>query len=253
MKRSLRGLVPVACTVLVASLGCTKAEDRDWVVSERLLARIDFASWVKESFAVSRDNRRAAYVAVTDNQWYVVLDGKERRRYDAIGPSLTFSPDGERLAYVARGDGMWFVVVGEKGGKPYAGIGTPPVFSPDSRRVAYAAEVGNRWAVVIDGKEGRPYEGIGCAPVFGPKSRRVAYVAVDGDAVQVRLAVGHQDRCGQHDDGHAAHRVDAVRVEEADDERRRVVGAGLGVWRAAAETTFFVSRGRQGRARCYLR
>ncbi|MCS7216069.1 MAG: hypothetical protein NZ826_08025 [Thermodesulfovibrio sp.] len=60
------------------------------IVSERLIAQIDFSSWIKESFKVSPDSKRVAYVAGAGNKWFVVIDGKEGKKYDGIGGKIIF-------------------------------------------------------------------------------------------------------------------------------------------------------------------
>ena len=108
------------------------------VVSERLVAEIDFSTWVPESFKVSPDNRRVAYVATVGDKQSVVVDGEEVTQCDGIANPI-FSPNGERMAYVGRVVNKWFVVVDGEEGKQYDGI-ADPIFSPNSKRVAYGAK-----------------------------------------------------------------------------------------------------------------
>ena len=101
-------------------------EDR--VVSERLIAQIDFFSWIGDSFTVSPDNKRVACGArmgklgdfLTDkwfsNKCSVVVDGKEEGPYDDLltwaGGRIVFdSPDG--LHYLAK-EGSKLYLVEEK-------------------------------------------------------------------------------------------------------------------------------------------
>jgi hypothetical protein len=73
------------------------------------------------------------------DQWFVVVDGKEEKKYDNIGGTI-FSPDSKRVAYVAGVGDKEFMVVDGKEEKIYdAIVGT--IFSPDSKRVAYVALV----------------------------------------------------------------------------------------------------------------
>lgn len=75
------------------------------IVSERLITEVDFSSWIPPSFKVSPDSKRIAYVALIDNKWFVVLNGKEGRRYDGIvgigGGRLIFDSP-ESLHYLAQ-------------------------------------------------------------------------------------------------------------------------------------------------------
>ncbi len=61
--------------------------------------------------------------AIAGNTWFVVVDGKEAKRYDGIG-TLIFSPDSKRMAYVAGAGNKYFVVVDGKEGKQYDSIVT---------------------------------------------------------------------------------------------------------------------------------
>jgi len=100
-------------------------------VSEKFIARIDTSSWIKESFTVSPDSRRIAYVAKVGNKQLVVVDGKKEKEYDGIMEgTLIFSPDGEHVAYGAQVDNKWLVVVDGKEEKQYDGIMTRPSSAP---------------------------------------------------------------------------------------------------------------------------
>jgi len=54
------------------------------VVSERLVVQIDTFLWIGESFKVSPDSKHVAYAAEVGSKQFVVIDGEEGRRYDAI-------------------------------------------------------------------------------------------------------------------------------------------------------------------------
>jgi dipeptidyl aminopeptidase/acylaminoacyl peptidase len=109
--------------VCICIEGYAQEKSLNRIVSERLIAQIDFSSWIQESFKVSPDSRRVAYMAQEGNKQFVVVDGKEEKKYDGIGEGTL-------------------------------------IFSPDSRRVAYVAQEGNKWVVVVDGKEEKKYDGI---------------------------------------------------------------------------------------------
>jgi len=130
--------------------------------------------------AVSPDNKRVAYRAYASGKYFVVVDGKDEKRYDGIANgSLVFSPDSRRLSYLANLGDKYFVVVDGKEGKRYDGIGKGSlVFSPDSARVAYGGLSHGKYFVVVDGKEGKHYDAIANGSlVFSPDSARVAYGA----------------------------------------------------------------------------
>ena len=116
-------------------------------ISERLILQIDFSSWIKESFRVSPDSKHVAYAAEAGNKRFVIVDGKEGTRYDAIG-SL--------------------------------------IFSPNSKRVAYGAGIGNKRFVIVDGKEGMQYDAIvtfGGARVIFTSFDSLLYLANKGNGI----------------------------------------------------------------------
>jgi hypothetical protein len=63
------------------------------------------------------------YVVRGGNKCFIVIDGKEGKRYDdiAVG-SFVFSPDGKHWAYVAQENDKQFVIVDGKEGKQYNSI-----------------------------------------------------------------------------------------------------------------------------------
>lgn len=92
-------------------------------ITERIIAQIDFFSLIPFTFRVSPDNKRIAYGVDIGNKRFVVVDGKEEKKYDNIGIDTL-------------------------------------IFSPDSRRLAYAARIGNKECVIVDGKVEKQYDGI---------------------------------------------------------------------------------------------
>ena len=77
------------------------------VVSKRLVAQIDLSSWIQESFKVSSDNKRVAYVARVNNKWFVVVDGKEGEKHCVI---VTIG--GGRIIFSSPDSLNYFVVIG---------------------------------------------------------------------------------------------------------------------------------------------
>ena len=131
--------------VLLVCIGisaCAGKKSSKRVVSEILVAQIDFSSWIQESLTVSPDSQRVACGAIVSDKAFMVVDGKERKPYDGIAA---------------------------------------PIFSPDSQRVAYGAKVGSKVLVVVDGKEGKPYDGIvrGGKIIFD-SADRLHYLALKG-------------------------------------------------------------------------
>ena len=113
------------------------------------------------------------------------MDGNEGKAYPFIGvDTLLFSPDSQRVGYIASGDDKWFVVVDGKEGRRY-GMVDSLTFSPDSQRVAYGIQTGEGWVVVVDGNEGRTYDDIitheGGVVFDAPD--KLHYLAVQGNKV----------------------------------------------------------------------
>jgi len=102
---------------------------------------------------ISPDSRHVAYVAQSGDRQFVVVDGKEGKHYDGIGPNIVFSPDSRHIVYGAQAGNKQVAVVDGKEGNPYDVIGTNFVFSPDSKRLIYSARKGNKIFAVIDGQE----------------------------------------------------------------------------------------------------
>lgn len=60
----------------------------------------------------SKDSHQYAYVAIKNERFFIVLDGKDGPAFDRV-ISPIFSPDGKYLVYRARQDGKRFVVVAD--------------------------------------------------------------------------------------------------------------------------------------------
>jgi hypothetical protein len=152
-------------------------------ISEKLVAQI-LDSAISNTFRVSPDSNRVAYVAQRGNQWSVVVGGNEGKQFDGIIDerffhNLFFSPDSKRVAYRAKTGNQWCFVVDGMEGKQYDDV-QQPIFSPDSKRVAYETRTGNKWRVVVDGMEGKQYDFIS-ELIFSPDSKRVAYRGKTGE------------------------------------------------------------------------
>ena len=162
-------LVFLVCVGLTA---CEQEESFERIVSEKLIAQIDFSSWDPDTFKISADCRRVAYVAETGDKQVVVVNGESGKEYDAVGNPI-FSPDCKHLAYTARTGDRRVVVVDGKEGKKYDAVDSP-VFSPDGKRVAYAIKTENEWCVVIDGKMGEKYSNL-----VAPAGSKIMFDSVD--------------------------------------------------------------------------
>jgi hypothetical protein len=112
-KKSI-GLCVVFSMICIAIAGYAQEKSPNRIVSEKLIAQIDFSSWGgQESLKISPDSKRVAYAARAGQilglggKWFVVVDGKEEKQYDAIvtvggGRVIFDSPDS--LHYLAHSE-----------------------------------------------------------------------------------------------------------------------------------------------------
>lgn len=102
----------------------------------------------------SKDSQHYAFVAVKNEQFLMVLDGKNGPVFDRV-ISPVFSPDGKFLVYRARQDGKRFVVVVDTMSGNITQKHTPyehvfiPTFTDDGKSVAYPVQEGKQimWKV----------------------------------------------------------------------------------------------------------
>ncbi len=153
----------------------------------------------------SPDSNHLAFVARgTDGKWFVVLDGKEGKHYDAIAEvGMGFSDDSRHLSYYAvvnpryeqsnirlfpwderdlilRG-GTYIPIIDGVEGKPSdEPFMEASLFSPDGRRVAYPVKSEGKWSFIIDGVEGKQYDEVANAQ-FTPDSKQFVYLAKSGN------------------------------------------------------------------------
>jgi len=101
----------------------------------------------------SNDARNHAYVAIKDERFLIVVNGKEGPFYDRV-ITPQFSPDGKFMIYRARKDNKRFVVVADTTGKvikeqPGYDRVFETIFTQDGASVAYGVIDGNKimWKV----------------------------------------------------------------------------------------------------------
>ena len=178
----------LAC-FLVLGVSSAWAQERypDRGAVEKLVAPIDSSIWLPDTFRVSPDRKRTAYVGQVDDKQFVIVDGIDGKFFDSIVKgSLIFSADSKRFAYVAKEGNQQIVVVDGAEGKPYEGIKTHPMFNPDSRKVVYVAQTGDKVCVVVDGKEGKLYDDIlnaGIGKIIFNSADQINYFARNGNSV----------------------------------------------------------------------
>lgn len=141
----------------------------------------------------SPDGKRLAYIAGKNKNEFVVLDGKEQRKYPIsdipssypnVISGIVFSPDSSQYAYrVTRpntnGTGQFIVHDGAEG-KEYQTVSFP-VFSDDGSKFGYRANTKDETFIVVNGEElmrHRPALG-GRADgdfIFRPNGKHLTYI-----------------------------------------------------------------------------
>jgi len=186
----LKRFVPFCLAgLLVIGIRTASVQERypDRAAVEKLVAPVDASIWLHDTFRISPDRKRVAYVAQIDEQQFVIVDGIEGRPYDSIiRGSLIFSPDSKRFAYIAKQGDKQIVVVDGAEDKPNDGVKTNPLFSPNCRMVVYIAQIGDKVCVVVDGKEGKFYDDIlnaGMGKILFTSADQIQYYAREGDSV----------------------------------------------------------------------
>jgi len=131
----------------------------------------------------SPDSKRVGYLAAANGKVFSVVDGVEGKAYDDRGRPV-FSPDGKSAAYWAESGGKRFVVAGGVAQKSYDDVGSPR-FSADGSRLVYLAQQGEKWHVVDNGQEGKAYDDLLGSLYFSADNRRLAAIALEGDGQRV--------------------------------------------------------------------
>lgn len=163
-------------------------EDKEYVVHNGLESRF-YDRIIMTGF--SPNSKKLAYIAGAEGKWFIFINDKEIKRYEALIPpplfgrerfttisSLTFSPDSKNFAYVVTDGEKTFIVLNDKENKKYDSI-LSHVFSPDSKKLAYAAKEEGKWFICLDNKEGKRYDNVS-PPLFSPDGSKLAYFAQEG-------------------------------------------------------------------------
>ena len=152
------------------------SQQRMKVLSDKKLCTMK-AGAIRESFKVSPDLSKVAYVAGEHGKQYVIINDDENQKFEGIG-GLILSPDGSRIVYGAHSDKGWHVVLDGKASEQFYDAVGGFTFSPDSRRLAYIALKQGKTVVIVDGRELDSCRVVR-QPVFSPDSKQVAYIAID--------------------------------------------------------------------------
>ncbi|GAB6112108.1 hypothetical protein [Desulfomicrobium salsuginis] len=138
-------------------------------------------SVVGETF--SPDGRHwAAGFQIGDQEYVVVVDGKEVGRGQGSPRSIVFSPDGTKVAWLEKGKSSWRAFLDGQAGPEFREIfgDEPPQFSPDGMHLIYfALDKEKKVHIVVFGGEDRAHDIIPPRAVFAKGG--VEYLAVDGN------------------------------------------------------------------------
>ncbi len=123
----------------------------------------------------------AAGFQIGDEEYVVVVDGKEVGRGQGSPRSVVFSPDGTKVAWLEKGKSSWRAFLDGQAGPEFREIfdDEPPQFSPDGRHLVYfALDKEKKMHVVVFGGEDRTHDIIPPRAVFAKGG--VEYLAVEG-------------------------------------------------------------------------
>src|SRR5688572_30860750 len=127
--------------VVFVVLGWIYKEELSWFLVESRSDKFKLAEGVEGGISydaqVSDNGRIVAWRREgTDGKQWIVVNGKEGKKYDAAY-GLYVSPDGKRVAYYASDSSGFFVVVNGREIRNKEGQIVRFAFSPDGKRFAY--------------------------------------------------------------------------------------------------------------------
>jgi hypothetical protein len=99
----------------------------------------------------SPDGKSWTYKIRDDEDWYLILDGKESQRYDFID-DYQFNPSGNMIVFKARNYGKTFIVINGFEGRQYDNI-FDLTYNPKGNDVAYWAERDHKYFLVVGDSE----------------------------------------------------------------------------------------------------
>ena len=186
-------LIVSSILLTLFSDGDSNAESHSFkrIVKEKIIASLDSSTFMPDSFAVSPDGRRMAYVEKIGNKQVVVVDGVRQKVYDEIQFGdyfpLEFSPDSSKIGFFAREDKRWFFVIDGKEQKEHQPVTTlnPSSnlrfnYSKEAAHYCYVAKTADKQYLVVDGKVGsNEYEEI-FPCIFSCDGKRIACTVREG-------------------------------------------------------------------------
>ncbi len=126
-------------------------------------------------------SRWAAGFQLNDEEYVVVVDGKEVGRGSGKPRSIVFSPDGSRVAWLEKQKKFWRAYLDGEAGPEFREIydDEPPQFSPDGKAFVYfARDKDKKMHIVVFGGEDRVHDIIPPRAMFVKGG--LEYLAIDG-------------------------------------------------------------------------
>lgn len=143
-----------------------------------------------DQFIISEDGRHLAYIVREAGGAFMVLDGKESKRFQDIS-RIVFSPGCGRVAFKGVDQKEQRVVIAGKKEKAWERIGSIQ-FAPDGR-VVYEAMKNGKWVIVADRHESQPFDSPLDMPLIGEDSKNLAYVEMHTGIRKSNLVVSSLD------------------------------------------------------------
>lgn len=125
--------------------------------------------------------RWAAAFTFGEDEYALMVDGKEIARRSGSPRKIVFSPDGSRVAWLEKQKDVWHAILDGLPGPDVREIfdEEPPQFSPDGENLVYFfRDQEDRIHLAMFGKEERVHEIIAPRAVFTPGG--IDYMAIDG-------------------------------------------------------------------------
>lgn len=134
----------------------------------------------------SPDSQRwAAALMLGNDEYVIVVDGKEFGRGQGSPRAIAFSPDGTRVAWLEKQKNSVRAFLDGQAGPEYRDIydQEPPQFSPDGRHLVYfAQDADKKFHIVVFGGESRMHEMIPPRATFS--DGKAEYLAIDGNRIR---------------------------------------------------------------------
>jgi WD40 repeat protein len=177
------------------SLSPGEGEFRDYVVVDGKKAG-PYEQVMPTSLIFSPDGKELAYCAQlplstivngvkveSEDEWFVVQNGKEQKRYHQLQGIPVFSPNSLRMAYAGEKNSKRMINSDGMEGDSFDDIYFM-VFSPDSKRMAYSVRLDNKEWVVLDGNNGKAYDDIlGQGEIIFDSPDSFHYIAIKGNNI----------------------------------------------------------------------